>query len=73
MAKKNKKVKKVTYKLWIQIEKRTEFEDGTDSYKDVNNEAGVAFSLTNEMEISEEEAIKIAENIETIVKSQSVV
>jgi hypothetical protein len=62
-----KKIKRKTYRLWIQIEKHVEFEGGGEKYYDINDRYGVAFPLTSEMECTAKEAIKIAEEIENSV------
>lgn len=60
-----KVVKQESFKLYVVIEKLTEFTDGTEKYEDVDlNEAGVAYPLTRTGEITSlDEAFKKAEEL----------
>ena len=47
MIKKGKKIKCETFKIWLIIEKRTEFTDGTDVFEDLDERTESAGEFSN--------------------------
>jgi hypothetical protein len=57
----DKVVKKVSYKLWITVEKFTEFTDGTEEYEDIKMEDAFPLCRTGEITNLEEAYLRAQE------------